>query len=55
MTDVEQQRLNQIRARLRRITGNGGELSPKQLQSLKALVQELVSLESPGDSPVDDK
>jgi len=51
MTDVDEQRLNQIRAKLRRIAGNK-ELSPKQWQSLKALTQELESLT--GGSSLDD-
>jgi hypothetical protein len=42
--DALQQRPDQIRAKIRRITGNK-ELSPKALQSLKALTQELCALE----------
>jgi hypothetical protein len=53
MTGVDEQRLNQIRAKLRRIAGNE-QLSPKQFEALQSLVQELLSLESPGGSPLDD-
>jgi hypothetical protein len=43
MTDVDEQRLEQIRAKIRRIDGHK-ELSPKQFESLRALVQEAESL-----------
>jgi hypothetical protein len=43
MNDAEQQRLDQIRAKLRRIAGHK-ELSRKQLESVRALVQESESI-----------
>ena len=51
MNDADQQRLNVIRAKIRRITGNK-ELSGKQIESLKTLVQESETLT--GGSPLDD-
>jgi hypothetical protein len=50
MNDADQ-RLDQIRAKIRRINGHK-ELSPKQWQSLKALVQESEALT--GGSSVDE-
>jgi hypothetical protein len=44
MNDADQQRLSGFRAKLRRIEGHK-ELSPKQVETAKALVQEIVKLD----------
>lgn len=44
MSDADEERLDQIRAKIRRINGHK-ELSEKQWQSMKALTQELCALE----------
>jgi hypothetical protein len=49
--NADQQRLEQIRAKIRRINGHG-ELSPKQWQSLIALSREIALIE--GCTSVDD-
>ena len=51
MTDADQQHLNEIRTKIRRIAGHK-ELSGKQIETLKALIQQAETLT--GGSPIDD-
>jgi hypothetical protein len=53
MNDADQQRLNEIRAKIRRIDGHK-ELSAKQFQTFCALFRELLALTGEDGSSIDE-